>query len=209
MTAPYELIYYTGVPGRGEHIRLLLESAGAPYTDTGSLGSEKCRDVVTSTLESGHKNPVYFAPPLFRHGDLLISQTSNILMYLGSKLGLAGPNENDAWRVNALALTALDGLSEEVHDTHHPLGVTLYYEDQKEESARCSREWVKNRLPKHLGYWEKALESGGGQWLLGDDFTYADLVLFQVSLSLFCGPERRDASVWSTISTSCSSGGYF
>ena len=185
MTAPYELIYYVGVPGRGEHIRLILEEAGAAYTDTASLGSSKCREVVTETLNGGQGNPAYFAPPLFRHGDLLISQTSNILMYLGSKLGLAGPKESDVWRVNALALTALDGLSNEVHDTHHPLGVGLYYEDQKEESARCSKEWVKSRLPKQLGYWEKALKSLVGQWLLGKDFTYADLVLFQVSVSGF------------------------
>lgn len=29
----YELIYWGGAPGRGEHIRLMLEEAGADYTD--------------------------------------------------------------------------------------------------------------------------------------------------------------------------------
>src|SRR5262245_56708132 len=159
MVAPYELIYYIGVPGRGEHVRLILEEAGTAYTETAALAMDKCREVVTKTLDGGQGNPPYFAPPLFRHGDLLISQTSNILMYLGSKLGLAGSKENDAWRVNALALTALDGLSNEVHDCHHPICAELAYEDQKEESARRSKEWVKGRLPKHLGYWEKALKS--------------------------------------------------
>jgi glutathione S-transferase len=188
MTTPYELIYYAGVPGRGEHVRLLLEESGAPYTDTAmSFPADKCREIVTETLNGGNGNPPYYAPPLLKHGDLLISQTSNILMYLGSKLGLAGSKENDAFRVNALALTALDGLSNEVHNTHHPIATALYYEDQKEESQRSSKEWVKDRLPKHLGYWEKVLkseESGKGPWLLGDDFTYADLVLFQASISL-------------------------
>jgi glutathione S-transferase len=184
MTVPYELIYYLGVPGRGEHIRLMLEEAGASYTDTASLPMDQCREAVTKTLEGGQGNPPYYAPPLLRHGDLLISQTSNILMYLGPKLGLAGSKENDVWRVNALALTALDGLSNEVHDCHHPIAVELYYEDQKAESTRRSKEWVKTRLPKHLGYWEKVLkseENGKGPWLLGNDFTYADLVLFQAS----------------------------
>jgi glutathione S-transferase len=105
-------------------------------------------------------------------------------MYLGPKLGLAGSKENDVWRANALALTALNGLSNEVHDCHHPIAVELYYEDQKAESTRRSKEWVKTRLPKHLGYWEKVLkseENGKGPWLLGNDFTYADLVLFQAS----------------------------
>jgi glutathione S-transferase len=188
MAAPYELIYYTGVPGRGEHVRLALEEAEASYTDTGSLGSfDKCREVVTKHLTEREpeekENPPYYAPPMFKHGNLIISQTPNILLYLGPKLGLAGSREGDLYRVNALALTALDGLSNEVHDSHHPIGVELYYEDQKEESKRRSQEWIKTRLPKHLGYWERALTSDdSGPWLLGSTFTYADLVLFQVSL---------------------------
>ncbi|KAI2616221.1 glutathione S-transferase protein-like protein [Hypoxylon sp. NC1633] len=186
MAAPYELIYYTGVPGRGEHIRLILEEAGASYTDTGSLPMDKCREAVAEYLADdylGEKgNPPYFAPPLLKHGELIISQTSNILTYLGPKLGLTGSRENDSYRVNALALTALDGLSDEVHDSHHPISVELSYKDQKEESLRRCKEWIKDRLPMHLGYWQKALrsdEGGPGPWLLGSTFTYADLVLFQ------------------------------
>ncbi len=181
MASPYELIYYGGVPGRGEHIRLALEEAGASYSDTATLPMDKGREAVTTVLDGQQGNPPYYAPPTFRHGDLIISQTSNILLYLGPKLGLAGPGENDIYRVNALALTALDGLSNEVHDCHHPIAVELYYEEQKEESHRRSKEWVKNRLPKHLGYWEKVLKSTDGPWLLGNSFTYADLVVFQVS----------------------------
>ncbi|RWA12774.1 hypothetical protein EKO27_g2331 [Xylaria grammica] len=183
--SPYELIYYGGVPGRGEHIRLALEEAGASYTDTATLPMGEGREAVTTALEKNPRsqNPPYYAPPLFRHGALTISQTSNILLYLGPKLRLAGGGEDDVYRVNALALTALDGLSNEVHDCHHPIAVELYYEEQKEESHRRSKEWVKNRLPKHLGYWEKVLTSSEGPWLLGESFTYADLVLFQASFS--------------------------
>ncbi|KAI1076606.1 glutathione S-transferase [Whalleya microplaca] len=188
MSAPYELIYYTGVPGRGEHVRLILEEAGAPYQDTQFLSFDEARQCVTTWLTGGgNGNPRYFAPPLFKHGDLVISQTPNILLYLGPKLGLAGSRENDIYRVNALTLTALDGLSNEVHDSHHPIAVMLPYEDQKEESRRRSKEWVQNRLPSHLTYWQKVLENeerGPGPWLLGSTFTYADLVLFQVRFSI-------------------------
>ncbi|PVI01818.1 glutathione S-transferase [Periconia macrospinosa] len=179
LSSQFELIYYAGVPGRGEHIRLLLEESGDPYTDTAAYSMEECREIVAKSLEGGDGNPPYYAPPLLRHEGLLISQTSNILMYIGQKVGLAGSKDGDAWRVNALALTALDGLSNEVHDCHHPIAVELYYEDQKEESARRSREWIKNRLPKHLAYWQKVLRSRAGPWLLGNEFTYADIVLFQ------------------------------
>lgn len=119
---------------------------------------------------------------MFKHGDLLISQTSNILMYLGSKHGLSGSTEADSYRINALVLTALDGLSNEVHDCHHPILSEMHYEEQKDESLRRSREWLKVRLPKHLAYWQRVLDSEpNGQWLLGNVFTYADLVLFQVN----------------------------
>jgi glutathione S-transferase len=187
MVALYELIYYVGVPGRGEHVRLILEEGGASYTDLQSLPMDKVREVVTTNLDGDRENPNYFAPPLLRHEGLLISQTSNIIMYIGSKLGLAGPTAADAWRVNALALTALDGLSNEVHDCHHPIAVHLTWEEQKDESVRRSKEWVTKRLPQILAYWQKVLSgevSASGQWLLGKHFTYADLVLFQASFTV-------------------------
>ncbi|KAI0173735.1 glutathione S-transferase protein-like protein [Pestalotiopsis sp. NC0098] len=182
MVAPYELIYYKGVPGRGEHIRLMLEEAGAEYKDTREMPPDDT--TLQESLGGGEDNPPYFAPPLFRHGDLIISQTPNILLYLAPKLGLAGSAEHgdDLYRVNALALTALDLLSNEVHDTHHPISTMLFWEDQKEESKRRSKEFIQNRLPRVLSYWQRVLESedrGRGPWLLGNTFTYADLVLFQ------------------------------
>jgi glutathione S-transferase len=141
--------------------------------------------VVTATLDGDQENPPYFAP-LLRHGGLLISQTSNIIMYVGSKLGLAGPTASDVWRVNALALIALDLLSTEVHDSHYPIAVELTWEEQKDGSVRRSKEWVTTRPPKILEYWQKVLNSESnenGPWLFGKDFTYADLVLFQSSSS--------------------------
>lgn len=59
----------------------------------------------------------------------------------------------------------------------------MYYEDQKVESLRKSKDFVANRLPKFLGYFERVLQgkaSGDGPWLYGGRLTYADLVLFQV-----------------------------
>jgi hypothetical protein len=51
MVALYELIYYVGVPGRGEHVRLILEEGGASYKDLQSLPMDKVRDVVTTNLD--------------------------------------------------------------------------------------------------------------------------------------------------------------
>lgn len=184
---PYELLYWPGIPGRGEHIRLVLEQAGASYTDTAH--QEDGMSVLTGQINTENigdeMNPPPLAPPILKHGDLLISQTPNILLYLGPKLGLVpGIEENpDAiYYVNALALTALDGLSNEPHDCHHPVATGLYYEDQKVEAKRKSEDYIKNRIPKFLGYFERVLKgdaSKGGKWLYGGKLSYADLVLFQ------------------------------
>lgn len=186
---PYHLIYWPGLPGRGEHIRLALEEAGATYTDTAHI--EDGINEVLSLIDPQHtgdkSNLPVFAPPILRHGDLVIHQTPNILLYLGPKLGLAPSpgdvDEDGIYAINQLTLTALDGLSNEPHDCHHPIATGLYYEDQKEESLRKSKDYVANRLPKFLGFFERALKSeasGDGPWLYGGKLTYADLVLFQV-----------------------------
>ncbi|KAJ2989690.1 hypothetical protein NUW58_g3345 [Xylaria curta] len=186
----YELIYWPGIPGRGEFIRLALEEGGADYTDTAHTekGMERTLAQIDDKNVGDDHNPPPLAPPILRHGDLVISQTPNILLYLGPRLGLVPTAEGEdgdpdaVYRINALALTALDGLSNEVHDCHHPIASGLYYEDQKEESLRRSRDFVTNRLPKFLGYFERVLEgkaSGDGPWLYGGQLTYADLVLFQ------------------------------
>ncbi|KAI1269665.1 glutathione S-transferase [Xylariaceae sp. FL1019] len=188
---PYELIYWPSIPGRGEHVRLLLEEGGASYTDTAQVekGVEQVLAQISEENIGDFLNPPPLAPPILRHGDLVISQTPNILLYLGPRLGLvptpeeADGNQDTLYHVNALALTALDGLSNEVHDCHHPVATGLYYEDQKEEALRKSQDFIRNRLPKFLGYFERVLQgkaSGKGPWLYGGQLTYADLVLFQV-----------------------------
>ncbi|KAJ9144395.1 Glutathione S-transferase [Coniochaeta hoffmannii] len=184
---PYELIYWPGIPGRGEHIRLALEEGGAEYTDTAHIdgGMDRVMSYIKGEKPDDDINTPGFAPPWLKHGDLVISQTPNILMYLGPRLGLVPANDagdDHVYRVNALVLTALDGLSNEPHDCHHPIATGLYYEDQKPESKRKSDDYVKNRLPKFLGYFERVLQSkasGDGPWLYAGQLTYADLVLYQ------------------------------
>lgn len=187
---PYHLVYWPGLPGRGEHVRLALEEAGASYTDTAHIkdGINEVLAQIDSKNIGDDTSPPPLAPPILKHGDLTINQTPNILLYLGPKLGLApkpGDDDEDGlFIVNELALTALDGLSNEPHDCHHPIASGLYYEDQKEESLRKSKDYVANRLPKFVGYFERVLKSkasGDGPWLYGGKLTYADLVLFQVS----------------------------
>ncbi|KAL8922274.1 MAG: hypothetical protein Q9208_005244 [Pyrenodesmia sp. 3 TL-2023] len=211
---PYELIYWPTIPGRGEPIRLCFEATSTPYTDvtnTQKDGMKTLLDLI-SPSPSSTGNPPHFAPPILRHGDLIISQLPNILLYLGPRLGLVPPESEHPTalhHINQLALTALDGFCNEAHDTHHPIAVGAYYEDQKEAAKARSKDYLANRLPKFLTYFENALKSdssGGGEYLYGGQLTYADLVLFQcldgVSFAFPKAVEKARASgeyekVWS------------
>ena len=70
----------------------------------------------------------------------------------------------------------------EVHDTHHPLGAHLYYEQQKPEALRRSRHFRNDRIKKYLAWFERIIANNreGGTHLAGNRLSYADLSLFQV-----------------------------
>jgi glutathione S-transferase len=173
----YELHYWPGIQGRGEFVRLALECAGADYVDAAREpgGMER----LFEGLKAGGRPP--FAPPFLRDGDLVIGQTAAILLHLGPKLGLAPADEADRLWTHQIQLTLAD-LVVEAHDTHHPIAVGLYYEDQKREAQRRSAEFRRERIPKFLGWLERILAANpaGDAWLVGGSTTYADLSAFQV-----------------------------
>jgi glutathione S-transferase len=178
----YELYYWPEIQGRGEFVRLALEDAGADYVDVarrrGGMRS------MLRLLDGSRVERPPFAPPFLKAGKLLIGQTANILFYLGGRHGLAPANEAGRLWTHQLQLTIAD-LVQEAHDTHHPIASGLYYEDQKKEARRRAADFLENRVPKYLGYFEGVLaRNGQGRHLVGRRLTYADLSLFQVVAGL-------------------------
>lgn len=184
----YELYYWPGIQGRGEFVRLALEEAGAGYAD---VARERGMGAMMKMMEAGGTPP--FAPPFLKAGKLVIGQTANILLYLGSRHGLAPKSEAGKLWVHQLQLTITD-LVLEIHDTHHPLGPTLYYEDQRAPAKRRTGEFWKERVPKYLGYFEGLLENTGGPYVTGRRLSYVDLSLFQIVEGLrYAFPKRMKA----------------
>jgi glutathione S-transferase len=179
----YELYYWDGIQGRGEFIRLALEEAGADYVDVarGSGGE----GAMLRLLDGAEVEHPPFAPPFLRAGELLIAQTANILFYLGPHLDLVPADEAGRLWAHQLQLTVAD-LVDEAHDTHHPIASSLYYEDQRPEAKRRASDFLKTRVPKYLGYFEKVLarNKAGDAHLVGENLTYPDLSLFQVVAGL-------------------------
>jgi glutathione S-transferase len=118
-------------------------------------------------------------------GRLLIGQTANILQFLGPRLKIAPQGEAGRLWTHQLQLTIADFLVE-IHDTHHPVAGSLHYEGQKKEARRRAADFVKNRMPKFLGYFEKVLghNVSAERHMLGAKLTYVDLSMFQVVAGL-------------------------
>ena len=179
----YELYYWAGIQGRGEFVRLALEEAGADYVDVArEAGGE---DAMLRLLDNQDVEHPPFAPPYLKAGELLIGQTANILFYLGPHHGLAPTAEAGRLWAHQLQLTIAD-LVDEVHDTHHPIASSLYYEDQRPEAKRRTEDFLKSRVPKYLGYFENVLirNKAGNEYLIGAKLTYPDLSLFQMVAGL-------------------------
>ncbi|NLS17391.1 glutathione S-transferase [Rhizobium sp. P40RR-XXII] len=179
----YELYYWDGIQGRGEFVRLALEQGGAHYVDIcrGPAGKGQGMPAMLAIMENGEGPNLPFAPPFLKEGDVIIPHVANILMYLGPKLGLAPKDEEQRHVLNGLQLTITD-LVAEVHDTHHPIAVSKYYEDQKQEAKARAAEFIDNRIPKFLGYFERVLQQNpaGPSHIFGNSLTYVDLSLFQI-----------------------------
>lgn len=180
---PYELHYWPTIQGRGEFVRLALEAAGAPYVDVAREPGGM--DAMADYLASPEVRRPPFAPPFLVDGKVVVAQTAAILLHLGPRLGLVGKREADALWTHQIQLTIADFVAE-VHDTHHPIAVGLYYGDQQAEAQRRTAEFRRSRLPKFMAWFEAVLERNARNegaampHLVGGRLSYADLSLFQV-----------------------------
>ena len=174
---PYELYYWPTIQGRGEFVRLALEEAGADYIDV----ARESEGLAVMMRMMDHVEHPPFAPPFLKDGETIIGQSAAILLYLGARHDLAPKDPAGGLWTHQIQLTIADFVTE-AHDTHHPVGVGLYYEDQKAEALRRSEEFRDNRIPKFLNWFETILarNPAGDAHLVGRTLTYVDLSLFQI-----------------------------
>ena len=185
----YALWYWTGIPGRGEFVRLPLEAAAIPYEE--KTWQREGDAALVKDLARPRIDPPFAPPYIVTEDGLVVSQTANILLYLGERHPQIAPRElaGRHW-VHQLQLTLMD-LVAESHDVHHPVGVDLYYEDQKPEAARRAEGFRGRRIPKFLDYFERVLLQRGAWLAGGSHWSYADLSLFHVVEGLcFAFPRR-------------------
>lgn len=179
----YELYYWPSIQGRGEFVRLALEEAQASYVDVARMPAAKGMGVpaLTRLMEKAPAGRLPYAPPILKAGTLVIAQTANILFYLGPRLALAPKAESGRLWAHQLQLTLADMIAE-VHDVHHPIAGSLYYEDQRREAKRRAGHFKAERVPGYLDYFENVLAANpaGRTHMVGRSLSYVDLSVFQL-----------------------------
>lgn len=176
----YELYYWPTIQGRGEFVRLALEDAGVAYEDVGNEADAGMTEI-SDYLEGQATARPPFAPPFLKAGESVVSHVANILQFLGPRLKLVPDDEDTRLWAHGLQLTLSDFVAE-IHDVHHPIGSSLYYQDQQDEAKQRAAIFLDERLPKFLGYFEQVLELNPDSdvCLIGAEHSYVDLSLFQV-----------------------------
>ena len=172
-------------------MRLALEYAGADYADVarGAKSSEsateksekrRMSDMLQTMRAPNLQHPPY-APPFLVHKKVVVAQTAAILLYLGPLLKLVPKSEVQRLWAHQIQLTIADAVTE-VHDTHHPIAMGLYYEQQAHEAAKRALEFRRERIPKFLTWFEAVLTRNptGPSYLVGGRLGYVDLSLFQL-----------------------------
>lgn len=179
----YRLHYWPGIQGRGEFVRLAFEATETNYVDVARLPEAEGGGAKGLVEFMKRASLPVFAPPILEADGEVVFQTAAILEFLGPRLGLVSEPGAERRRTQQLMLTIMD-VAHEAHDTHHPIAVSLYYEDQLPEAKRRASDFVTARMPKFLRFFERVLTEQGGSWLVPGALSYADLALFQLTSGL-------------------------
>ncbi len=166
MSTSYEL-YYFGVHGRAESIRLLFALAGCGFLDQ-RLGREEW-------LKKKSEMPLGQMPVLLERddqGERFIPQSQAILRHLARTFGLAGTTEVEVTAVDVASETALDagtGLS------------PLLFGAQRGDASAVAK-YFADVWPVHARRLEKLLAQNGtgSGFFVGERPTVADAAVFQV-----------------------------
>lgn len=199
---PFEFYYWPEIQGRGEFVRLALEGAGADYIDVARESESDGRGIpaMMAFLEGAGGAHIPFAPPFLRDGDVIVGQTAAILLYFGSRIGLAPDQEAGRLWTHQIQLTIIDIVAE-TYNSHHPIDEDLYFHEQKPEAIHRADVFRRTRLPKFLNWFERILAANpaGDAHLVGDAITYADLSLFQLVEGLSYAFPKATARILGTL----------
>ena len=165
--APTVKLTYFNLRGRAEPSRLLLAYGGIKYED--------CR--ITPGFEDPKewmalkpKTP-YGSLPLLEWNGTCVAQSMAIARFIAREVGLAGRNNMEGAQIDEI----IDAINDMAN-----AGAKAFF--SKDEAAM--KKHATETIPAGLANIEKRLESRGGQFLVGNAFSWADLHVFDFCFNL-------------------------
>ena len=175
----YKLSYFN-LRARAEVARLLFAVAGKEYEDYRIDRTNEWPSLKSST-------PLGNVPLLTVNGKV-IPQSRAIERYLAREFGLYGKNN---WEN-----TMCDVVIEAINDVR-PEVRTYFLEKDESRKIELSKHLAEVTLPKFTNFIETTLKDNGGQYLVGNELSLADLAVFDViqQISIMWGNAIMDYSV--------------
>jgi glutathione S-transferase len=165
-------LYYFGIPGKGEAIRLACTYGKMAFEDVRINGEQ-----FAALKESGKLK--YGQVPAFEAAEgQVITQSASIMRYVGKKTGL--------YPTDDIAAALVDSIIDQEADLFAGLGVTIYKErfgfdflNQQPALVMQAREFLNNTtLPRHLQALNRLMEASTTGWIANTpEPSIADFVL--------------------------------
>ncbi len=171
----YELFYWSGLPGRGEVVRMTMAAAGVSWKDTLS------NEAVMFHRKFQNQGNVGFAPPYIQDqsNGLVLAQLPAILQYIGEKHGLSPSDPASKAVAMNVTLTIAD-IWQGFHDCHHPVSIASRFEVQRDEAIAYTKRFIGGRIKQFFVYFNELLKRNGGRFLCGGTrIAYCDIFMFQ------------------------------
>lgn len=164
----YKLIYFD-TTGRGELIRLLFAVAGVEFEDVRLQEEEPATE-----WKQMKPNTPFGQIPILEYEGKRICQSIAIARMLARRFGLAGKNETE----EVLADMLVDCMNE-IQEAIYNIFVFSFGAEVKAKHLELVYE---KQIPKYLVNLEKLLKEnqGGDGFLVGNELTWADLMLIDV-----------------------------
>ena len=161
---PIKLTYFN-LRARAEPARLLLAYAGVSYEDD---RLPPPWENIEAWADQKTSYPYGCLPMLYWDGQE-IGQSLAITRFLAKQFGLAGRDNLEAGQVDEIIYALQDAIN---------AGYSVLHEKVEEKKWELAKKLEQETVPTVLGQIEKRLVSRGGQFLVGNTLSWADIQTF-------------------------------
>lgn len=155
-------VTYFDAAGRAEILRLILTYKGKEFEDK-RISRDKWPEIKPTTP--------FGQLPFVEIDGKAFAQTVAIANFFAREFNLYGKTNLDCLKI--------DQLVQLIEDFVQEVG-KCYREPDEAKKAELEKKIKEESAPKYLGFIEKMLEENKGQHLVGDDYTYGDLVIYDL-----------------------------